>query len=267
MSRICFITAIYSDYEKSCKKCVEQTIPTDYICFTDNPNLINNGWIIDTTPYHMTHNVLDKKKYVNSMSNNTHTFNIAKYYKQSFRHIPILKKYDVIVWIDGSLEIIYEKISEYILSKIQEAKVIGWSHEHRNGILLNELIVSHKSGRYSTKRWNKQNQPYQDIDTQYETYMKDGYTDAYWVNQQNTNINLGVWVTCFVAFLQHDKEVKKFLDLWYLQTLKHTTQDQMGFSYVCYKTKLTPLTLPNEEIEGEFPHTKTQFYIKHEHGK
>ena len=53
MAKICFISAIYGSYEKSCKKFVNQTIETDFICFTDNNNLISNGWIIDTTPYHL----------------------------------------------------------------------------------------------------------------------------------------------------------------------------------------------------------------------
>jgi len=44
------------------------------------------------------------------------------------------------------------------------------------------------------------------------------------------------------------KWCKTFLDLWYLQTLKYTTQDQIGFSYVCQKTNRIPHTLPNNEI-------------------
>jgi hypothetical protein len=64
-----------------------------------------------------------------------------------------------------------------------------------------------------------------------------------------------------------DAEVLKFLDLWYSQTLKYTTQDQIGFPYVCQKTNLIPYTLPDEEVRGVFPHQMTDFYIKHEHGK
>ncbi len=85
MATICFITAIYGGYENSCKKFVKQTIDTDFICFTDNDNIINNGWIIDTTPYHFINkSTVDDDKFVNSLCNNKHTFNIAKYYKQSF---------------------------------------------------------------------------------------------------------------------------------------------------------------------------------------
>jgi len=49
--------------------------------------------------------------------------------------------------------------------------------------------------------------------------------------------------------------------------LKYTTQDQIGFSYVCQKTNMIPFTLPNNEIYGKCPHSNTMFYLKHNHGK
>ena len=69
-SKICFITAVYGSYELSCKKFAPQTVNTDFICFTDNPNIISNGWIIDTTPYHiLNRSKLDTGEYVNSFDN------------------------------------------------------------------------------------------------------------------------------------------------------------------------------------------------------
>ena len=267
MSKICFISANYGNYETSCKKFVKQTVPTDFICFTDNPNIISNGWIIDTTPYHFNNkSPLDNNMYVNSFVNNRHTFNIAKYYKQSFQCIPILDKYDVIVWLDGTIEIIYDKTSEYILNNIYKEKIIGWHHEDRKGILADEVKCSHFF-RYTSVFWNGQFQPYQDVDAQYNDYVKDGYNDSFFKDMKSHTPHFGVWITCFVAFLNKDDEVKEFLDMWYLQTLKYTTQDQISFPYVCQKTKLIPYTLPNNEITGDCPHSNTMLYNKHAHGK
>lgn len=266
-AKICFITAIYGNYESSCKKFVRQTVDTDFICFTDNKNIISNGWIIDTNPYHLTHkNEIDDSKQINSICNNKHTFNVAKYYKQSFRKIPILNKYDVIVWLDGTIEIIYEKTSEYILSNIYQKKIIGWHHEMREGFLYSEVKDSHFF-RYTSTHWNGQDQPYQDVDNQYRCYIQDGYSETFFKKMESHTKHFGVWLTCFVAFSQHDEEVAKFLDMWYMQTLKYTTQDQIGFPYVCQKTNLIPYTLPNSEVWGDYPHQKTMFYIKREHGK
>jgi hypothetical protein len=266
MAKICFITAIYGNYELSCKKFAKQTVETDFICFTDNKDIIRNEWIIDTTPYHLNNpSDLDNNNYVNSPCNNKNTFNIAKYYKQSFNNIPVLEKYDVIVWLDGTIEIIYDKTSEYILNNINEKKIIGWNHEGRYGILSNEVNESSYIQRYVSTYYNGQEQPYQDVIYQYKCYVEDGYNDLFFKNLNHHTPHMGVWITCFVAFLKNDDNVKKFLDLWYLQTLKHTTQDQVGFSYVCQKTNLIPYTLPNSEIYGDCPHHETMFYIKHQH--
>ena len=37
--RVAFITSILGNYELTCKPFVEQTIYSDFICFTDNPNM------------------------------------------------------------------------------------------------------------------------------------------------------------------------------------------------------------------------------------
>ena len=265
-TKICFITAIYGNYETTCKRFAHQSVNTDFICFTDNINIVRNGWIVDTTPYHLNNrNANDTGSFINSINNNTHTFNIAKYYKQSFKSIPVLQKYDVIVWVDGTIEITYDKTSEYILNNIYKDKIIGWHHEMRHGILSMEVAASHMF-RYVSTRWNGQDQPYQDIDKQYRAYVDTGYSDLYFKNIPGASPHLGVWITCFVAFLHKDSVVSNFLDMWYMQTLKHTTQDQIGFSYVCQKTQLVPKTLPNHEIYGDKPHEETMFYKKHGHG-
>lgn len=217
--------------------------------------------------YHLINkSKIDNDTFTNSLCNNKHTFNIAKYYKQAFSNIPILQKYDVIVWLDGTIEIIYDKTSEYILNNIYTKKIIGWHHEFRNGVLKEEVKASHFF-RYTSTYWNNQSQPYQDVDKQYNYYLEDGYDELFFKNINSHTPHFGVWITCFVAFLSKDIEVNHFLDTWYLQTLKYTTQDQIGFSYVCQKTNIIPFTLPNNEIYGDYPHSNTMFYLKKNHGK
>jgi hypothetical protein len=145
-------------------------------------------------------------------------------------------------------------------------KIIGWHHELRSGILSYEVEASHFF-RYNSTYWNNQSQPYQDVDNQYNCYLEDGYNDLFFKNINSHTPHMGVWITCFVAFLHKDTDVNKFLDMWYLQTLKYTTQDQIGFSYVCQKTNIIPFTLPNNEIYGGCPHSKTMFYLKKNHGE
>jgi hypothetical protein len=265
--RICFITAIFGGYENSCKSFVKQTIATDFVCFTDDKNIIANGWEIDTIPYHdIYQSPLDNGKQLNSLKKNRHTFNIAKYYKQAFQNIPRLKSYDVIVWLDGSIEITNCNVAYFIFNKIKSYKIIGWYHESRNGNLEKEVAASENFYRYSEKFWNNQKQPYQNVRKQYETYLKNGYNETFFKSLNiHPSSHFGVWITCFVAFNNKDLDTTRFLDMWYSQTLQYTTQDQVGFSYVSQKLLIIPYTLPQTKESNS--HSETSFYIKHTHDK
>ncbi len=255
--KVAYITSIMGTYERTCKPFAPQNVPADFICFTNNPNLVPNGWTMDTTPYHELYpNPQDHGNYLNSLKANKHTFNLAKYYKQSFHCIPFLQEYDIVVWLDGTLEITYPRLTEYILQKFESPfNLIAFDHEYRRyGRLKDEVAASHCK-RYTSTRWNGQDQPYQDVDAQFQDYLNTGFQDG-----------KGVWITCFIPMDMRKPETHRFLDAWYLETLRHTTQDQISFPYVLQKTGLRIHTLPDDEIKG-LPHKKTDFYIKHEHGK
>jgi len=111
-----------------------------------------------------------------------------------------------------------------------------------------------------------QSQPVQDIHHQYNSYVKDGYNDEFFKKLNSHTPHMGVWITCFVAFLQKDEDVKTFLNLWYLQTLQYTTQDQVGFPKVAQDTKLVPYTLPDSRFTGDDAHGETSIFKVHKHG-
>lgn len=273
--KVAFITAIWGGYEKTCKPFAPQTIDVDFICFTDNSNITANGWDIDTTPYHIINpSPIDNGNYHNSLKNNMHTFNIAKYYKQAWHNIPRLSEYDMIVWIDGSIEIIDAACAEKYIPYIKEYNICAWNHEYRSGKLVNEVRASstESANRYTSIRWNNQNQPYQDVFAQYEEYIKDGYSDEYWNNYNRVEgrgieNHFGVWITGILALNAKSKKVINFLNDWYLQTLKYTTQDQIGFPKTIQNTGLVPYTLPDDKVTGSSPHYSTSLYRVHKHGK
>jgi hypothetical protein len=278
MKKVAFITAVYGGYEKNPHPFVPQTIESDFIYFTDNPNVNSNGWIIDTNPYHDTHkSSLDNGLYINSMHkigrlkelNNRHTFNICKYYKQNFQNIPRLKDYDVIIWLDGSVEIIREDVAEYMVELCDKYQIASWHHELRGGTLFHEAFSSYLP-RYHDSKYLNQWQPYQDIINQYHHYLQEGYDESYWekfprVEGRGRGDHFGVWLTCFIAFDNKLPQIKKFLDLWYLQTLKYSTQDQVSFPKVVQDTNIVPYTFPDEKFPGDEPHTECSMFIKHAH--
>jgi hypothetical protein len=278
MPKIAFITSILGGYESICRPFAKQTVDTDFICFTDDLNIESNGWIIDTNPYHDTNpSPLDNGLYINSMHkkgrlevlNNRHTFNIAKYYKQAWKNIPRLEKYDVVIWIDGSIEITDPYVSEYMVELCNKYYVVSWHHEMRGGVLFHEAFSSYL-GRYHNSNYLKQWQPYQDIINQYHHYLQEGYDEDYFNNYprkegRGRGDHFGMWLTCFVAVNNRSKEMEDFLNLWYLQTLKYSTQDQVGFPKVVQDTGIVPYTLPDTKYPGDEPHIQCSMFIKHEH--
>jgi hypothetical protein len=145
---VAFITAVFGTYEKSAKPWRKQSIPTDFICFTNNPHLISNGWQLDYTPYHELYpSPLDDGKMINTFHNKSHPahpFLIAKYYKQvslhnekedlipnlsdirsididlhllhgfqAFQNIPRLRQYEIVVWVDGTIEVEFVNASQW----------------------------------------------------------------------------------------------------------------------------------------------------------
>jgi hypothetical protein len=208
--RIAFIT--YCNRGLSPRPYVKQTVPCDFICFTNQP-VQSNGWSIDATPYQCTD------------------------YKHNFQQIPRLGVYDIIVWVDATVEIKHPKAAEIVSTLIDNgAPIVAWEHEQRKGKLSEEVKATRCHG---TER-------------QYEDYLRAGYHDDYFKQRYKicNRENLGVWTTCFVAFDNKSEHVKQFLRHWYLQTLTYTTQDQVSFPFSLFVHGLLPYTFPEGDIRG-----------------
>lgn len=212
---ICFITAIYGNYETACKPFVKQSIPCDFICFTDNPKIDTNGWELDTT----------------TLLPLGSSFFQAKFFKQQFFKIPRLQKYDTIVWVDGTIELINTDTAKLLSI---EPEMVLYEHEYHRELII-EVIEASKLKRYEG----------QNIKQQWIDYLDEGFKES------------NVWITCFISF---KKNHIPFLNEWWNQTLKYTTEDQVSFPYVCWKFNYEPITLKGAA------HHKTLHYIKHNHG-
>ena len=262
-TKVAFITAIYGGYDGSCKKVVEQSIKTDLWCFSDNEDIINRGnWSVVTTPFHVIYpSNLDNGQFHNSLVNgiNNSSFNVAKYYKQQWHLIPLLTRYEMVVWLDGSIEITNEYTAEILLTMLEEEEdqdIITWEQSQRRGVLLEEVKAS-LFERYAG----------QDLEGQYQAYIEDGYSDQIWKNldhPDSSRDHFGVWFTAFVAWRNGEK-AHGVLDHWYLQTLSHTTQDQVSLPYTLWKTKTVPSTLPKGQIRGNYD--RSNLHIKRPHGR
>jgi hypothetical protein len=271
-TEVAIITAVYGGYEKQCQLYAKQSILTDFYCFTDDDSITGRGWFIDNIPYHLLelvneflHNELDE---LNCYHSNLHPFNIAKFYKQRFLHIPMVaaKNYSYIIWLDGSMITRHPHLSSIIRDLfLQNPSFSLTIFEHgRNNNLSLEVDYSLKSEKYTTSNWRNISQPLQQVKEQYDEYLKDGYTDGYWEGIKErwgwkSRADYGVFVSCFLAFnmkkkdnLQRNEEVPRFLNAWAYENIHFSTQDQVSFSYVSFKTGISPLPLPGYGIYGNY---------------
>lgn len=252
--RICFVTCITRGYDDALKAHVDQTVPCDFVAYVEAPQTPSReGWtLVDVFKYACGIDESDiDPNWRNSLANNRHSFNRSKFVKLNLHRLPELAGYDVIVWIDGSVEITSPSCAETCLAMADAGHCIAL-FEHGIRTTLHEETRASLFPRYTSNFWNGQSQPYQDVIYQLQSYNSQGFVDV------------GLWITCFVAFDMRREETRAFLTEWNAQNVRYTTQDQISFPYVCRKLGVTPHTYPDGTIGG-WGHGVTDFYTKHEH--
>jgi hypothetical protein len=265
-ARVAFISAVYGGYESTLKPFFRQSIPSDFICFTDLPETIaSHGWIIDRTPYHRTIRVpYDSPDKVNSLSHNDHPMNIGKFYKIAFPLIPRLQQYDVVIWLDGTIMITNATVAESLLKLVNSGESLMLFEHWRDGSLFDEAKSSWVYNKYNSTKFAGFSQPRQEIRKQYDTYLELGYDHSLWKQIRPSRPQYGLWITCFVGLNMRDPRIPKLLSLWYEHILNFTTQDQISFSFVTQALGVYPYSFPNDEVVGT-GQINTWFF-KSEHG-
>ena len=269
--RMCGITSIFGRYDKSLKLPSKQTMPAKLYAFTDRDDLNGNGdWTVvqyNQTPIHQKCN--QWQGYINSPCTNKNKFNLAKYFKTSFHHIPlIVDNCDVVVWLDGSVRITNKDFFSIIAKMCSNGKNLIVFEHMRGGSMEAERKASIASGRYETHFAYGMPQPFQDLTKQKMDWEKEGFREHWWrTDPEFKDLQLppqfGMWVTCMVAFDLRLPKTHLFLDRWWLENLKHTTQDQMTFAYSVWKERLLPTTVPHKTIKGNY--NKNDLFVKMKH--
>lgn len=164
----------------------------------------------------------------------TDPFVRAKYYKSFWHQIPILNEYDVVVWIDGTIE-----IKSIPFDELKNHDLVVYEH----GVRFNthaEIDVS--------------------VDARYVNYIQ-GLREQ----KQLKNIN---WlaITCFVVN-KRCETVIKMNNKWFSDIILYSPQDQVSFPTACkhagVNVKLYKITKPG--ISSTKSHQNTRHYTRHKH--
>lgn len=198
-----------------------------------------------------------------------------------------------------------DSLGQSTFSQQQSYKYNIISYENINGhkLLLDEVSSSVKNEKYSNTQWNGFEQPFQDVQAQYDTYIASGYNDSvdYWETismnihvhsgQKRENCSskereiqpsssspaknerkyYGFWITCFLAFDMNPKRRRRdsieFLKLWYEQILFYTTQDQVAFPFVIQALHMFPFSFPDADVSVRGLFEWNTLYHRAPHGE
>ena len=196
MNKKCVYTCITGDYDKV-NELNNKEIGFDYYLFTNNKKINSTTW-----------NVI----YINDEELD----NVRLARKIKILGHDILKKYSMLVWIDGSISI-KDNLEEFIYQYCDFNKFdfIGFKHSRRN-CLYEEAYECMKLQKDS----------FSIIESQIENYKKQNYP----VN--NGLIETGVFIR------KNNTRCNKIMKLWFDEVKKFSYRDQISFNYIAYKYKL-----------------------------
>lgn len=245
--RIAVVTAIYGAYDNLKEPTdVINRDSVDWFCFTEDTNMKSPIWKVTNTPYHTQNGKEEYKQYKNYYDNikedKVRNMMSAKYYKIKTHEIDILKGYEYYVWVDGSLLLRPEFVNNIQKLVDKNYELINFKHPERSNIK-DEMQLSIQMGKYVN----------QDIPTQYEAYMKDGFPD-----------DLGLF-ECTMIIKKNVPRINEVFDLWWIHNLQYSYQDQISYTYCLWKKGVKPDYVINEPVfnNPNYSYSDRSLMMKH----
>lgn len=225
MNKICVYTCITGDYDNLNEiKNIEKGI--DYICYTNNKRIKSKTWSV---------------KYITDDS----LSNIKLARKIKIIGTDELKKYDIVVWIDGSIEFttsIKKFIDKYV--DLSKNDLVGFKHYCRTSIR-DEIIACLLYNKENAENAVKLN----------KFYSKEKFIDEYGLIES---------AVLFRNF--KNKNVQKCMNLWFSMIINYSHRDQLSFQYAAEKSnlkyKLLNISTWNNKYFISKPHTENAIVKK-----
>lgn len=276
------ITANMGGYDETLLPFHYQYKECDFIAFVDDDfkNSIDkgikkrNGWKIDNTKYHILNpSPLDTGEFKNSLTGkeNPDIRSVYKFYKQQYYRIPILQKYDTVIWIDGNRQIknMFFTLDMVFLSRnyalVMPTCRVDMKHDALNQVRIREQKRNKVKQDWLGHYHNNIRQGFPGGDDtafihkdtvsidkfekfiiahnfNYDSSVKFGafpWTEKYSASEFKEPIyperKQAYWESNLVVYNNRDESLRRLLDDWYLQKLKFSTHDQIGLGFVIWK--------------------------------
>lgn len=214
--KIALITAIFGELD-DLKPVPEQSVPVDKFCFTNNPNIPAGefrGWNV----IHPDYPRYDLKNRIK-----------AKFFRTMSHTVKELLPYDIVIWLDGSIDIIHPEFVQYMTQYVERFGLVCFKHSVRDCI-------------YEEARISKEGPKYvgEPIDEQIAQYRSEKYPERYGL------IETG----CFAKMI--NPATNHIMEHWWLENIKYSYQDQISLPYVLWKNYYNPLVLHKNIHDNEY---------------
>jgi len=217
-NKIAVYTTIYGNYSPLLPV-PRQTMPADYFCLTDDPNSVDISKLSNsnTESVQIIQTNLPRQDLAPRMK--------AKYFKIMPWECKELSRYDIMIFIDASIEI---KSSLFIQHCIDHFKsdILLYKHPERNCIY-DEANASLPLIKYQNE----------DIHGQIAAYRKFHPEHA------------GLYA-CGVMMRRMTKSLQSLMMAWWFENVKYTYQDQISFPVICRLMKIQPSVFPESQTKN-----------------
>ena len=219
-------SSIYGGYD-DLKEQAEQTVKTDFLMIGDDIGRYGttSDWTMIDPSYFGYDDILF------NLPNNRMR---AKYWKLHPNEAHELMsgalggKYDLVIWIDGSVKITDPEFVEKCAEWIGDKQMLLFKHPDRSCIYDEAEKTLELPEKYASH----------DTIGQIRAYRDDGMPEE-----------AGLWA-CTVIVRKGD--TSKFDDAWWQENLKWGYQDQISFAYLVHKMGITPAEFPFYQYRNQY---------------
>lgn len=122
---------------------------------------------------------------------------------------------DIVVWLDGSFQIVDTRFKEFCLDSLQDKDFVTWRHpdRHERNCLYAEAEYCGHWPKYSSYA----------ISEQVQHYRGQGMPEGF-----------GLWA-CGTIVWRNTPAAKEFGRLWLMENIRWSIQDQISFPYLIWK--------------------------------
>lgn len=195
---IAILTCVWGNYKAHIRSIDHLNI--DGFVFTNckhNINIDGKSWNVIETEY-FTHN---------------DPYMVPKYYKTQWHKIPELKNYNVIIWVDATIEII--SLSSFIKNDFDIAIYKALSGRAKPVLAIDNAIKN------NCIRWRNYHKGFKQ--------QKDLYAEINWY------ASTGFYIA------KRNKSVIKTMDLWFKHIMKYSPYCNLSFPWACEKIGINVL--------------------------